>query len=903
MSAGRGREGGDNAYRLPPSVAARLRADGWRTESRRPWTHVRPAATMSRVQGWKLHVSATVHSADRVLAACAPVLVEAGCEFKYAATGDILRNLNDVRAPRGSSGKFLTAYPVDDEQFRTLAERLDEATEGLAGPRILSDARLRSGSLVHYRYGAFIGLRKLDHDGSYRYLILDPAGNPVDDRRQAFHSPPPWAVPPVPSPAAPPRPTEAVLHSRYRITGAIRHANKGGVYLADDRETGSVVVVKESRPHVATDDHGRDVRDVLRHEAAVLRRLGHLGSVPRLVDLFTDQEHVFLVETHVPGVPLARWVTDRLHRGDGLPLDQWWRMADRLTRLLRAVHGCHVVIRDLSPNNILVDEDGAMTLVDLEMAHFDHGGPPIHEHGGTPGFSAPEQFRAAAPDPSADLYSLGAVLFYLATCTTPDLLRDSPGGRGHDELVAARLGAPHRAVAPPEPVTRLLLALLREDPARRPGLDEVTATIAAHRPTPVPGPVDLWRPPTPEQAYGRLRTLPAAHLDALLDGAVAHLAATVDTAAERLWRSTAFGDDTEPCAVQHGAGGVLAVLSRLHRHRPSPVARRLVGEVADWIIDHLRTQEHRLPGLCFGAAGTALALHDAGTLLDRPGTTQLARALLADLPRRWPNPDVTHGAAGLGTALLLLWRDTGDSRLAQAVTDVADGLVDSVDPDRDLVGWTVPRDFDSALAGYRSYGFGHGTAGIGTFLLAAGQHLGRPDLTELAGRCGQTLVTLAEHRDDTAVWSEAAGKPGLLYHWCNGSSGVGTLFARLYPATGDPGYLRLADRAARAVLRQRWRSGTAYCHGLAGDGDFLLDLAEASGDPLHRAWAEEIACTLYDRRTYRDGHAVLPNETGAQVTAEFGAGLAGHLAFLLRLRYGGPRIFHPPVAATARVPS
>jgi len=125
---------------------------------------------------------------------------------------------------------------------------------------------------------------------------------------------------------------------------------------------------------------------------------------------------------------------------------------------------------------------------------------------------------------------------------------------------------------------------------------------------------------------------------------------------------------------------------------------------------------------------------------------------------------------------------------------------------------------------------------------------------------------------------------------------VGTFLVRLYAADGDIVYRDLSVGAARAVMQRRWNSGTAYCHGLAGDGDFLLDLAQVTGSPVHRRWAGELAFTLYDRRVYRNGCAVIPNETGTEITAEFGTGLAGHVAFLLRLRYGGSRMFHPPMA-------
>lgn len=325
-----------------------------------------------------------------------------------------------------------------------------------------------------------------------------------------------------------------------------------------------------------------------------------------------------------------------------------------MARLPGAVHARGVVVRDLSPNNLLIDDEGEFRLVDLELAHLTGGGPPVHERGGTPGFSAPEQFQAAAPALSADLYALGAVLFFLATATTAELLPDKPDGRSHQKLIAARLHAPRRPVPVPAEVSRLLLELLREDPTRRPALAQVRAYLIRNRPGAAAGRIDLWRQPPPEQTYDRPRRLPAAHSDALLDGAVAHLAATADLAAERIWRGTSFGDEAEPCAVQYGAGGVLAALARLHRHRPSAPAERLVRQTSEWITRHLSGQEHRLSGLYFGAAGTALALPDAGTLLDRPETVRLARATLAALPRRWPNPDITHGTAGFDTTTSLL---------------------------------------------------------------------------------------------------------------------------------------------------------------------------------------------------------------------------------------------------------
>jgi hypothetical protein len=163
----------EGRYAIPDDICARLTAQGWQTELRPPWTHVRPAKDSSvteLAQGWKLHVSATVLSAPEVLAACAPILVEARCQFKFAHSRAVLGELNDPRTPRGMSGKFITAYPTDDDMLLALAARLHEVTREMAGPRILSDARLHPDSLVHYRYGAFSGTQRLSNDG---YLAED----------------------------------------------------------------------------------------------------------------------------------------------------------------------------------------------------------------------------------------------------------------------------------------------------------------------------------------------------------------------------------------------------------------------------------------------------------------------------------------------------------------------------------------------------------------------------------------------------------------------------------------------------------------------------------------------------------------------------------------------------------
>ncbi|MFD0891555.1 lanthionine synthetase LanC family protein, partial [Streptosporangium algeriense] len=83
--------------------------------------------------------------------------------------------------------------------------------------------------------------------------------------------------------------------------------------------------------------------------------------------------------------------------------------------------------------------------------------------------------------------------------------------------------------------------------------------------------------------------------------------------------------------------------------------------------------------------------------------------------------------------------------------------------------------------------------------------------------------------------------------------------------------------------------GTAACHGLAGDGQFLLDMADLLDAPGYRDQAEEHAASLWAGAVLRDGLLLVPDEDGIGLTLGWNTGMSGVLDFLLRLRHGGPR--------------
>ncbi|MFF3071197.1 class IV lanthionine synthetase LanL [Kitasatospora sp. NPDC057904] len=868
----------------------------WRVHHLEPWLMVTPPHHRPRRQGWKLHVSATLASAPQVIERAGRVLITHGCAFKFAASPRVTAELTGTRAPRAQSGKFLTAYPVDDGQLLVIARELHETTAGMPGPAILSDRRYRPDSVVHYRYGCFARPRVLNDDGFYQGRLTAPDGTVSTDERHPWFSPPPWAEDPFRTPAtttsAPPRRrgSPVLLADRYLVKEAVRHSNRGGVYRAEDTRTGERVLLKEARPHVAADQDGRDARDRLRHEAHVLAELALRGITPRVLELFESGGHLFLAEELVPGRNLQQWTAEHLERGDGhVPAPAARRLARDLVRLLAEVHAAGLVLRDFKPGNVVMTPDDRPVLVDLELAV--RPGTTVHP-AGTPGFTDPEHLGSAdgpaprpAPGPEADCFSLGVTLLHATTGISPVLAADGAPARPAGERLAALVvaAADHGALRGLAPVVTGLTAA----PATRWTLARAAEYLAQEhrpyaRPSPAPSPTWPMASPTPEPT-----SEPTP--ERLIEDGLAHLAATMDRYAEHLWpapRSLPHGD---PCNVQFGAAGVLAVLTRAVRCGHE-AARPALREAADWLDERLSEPSRVLPGLYFGRSGTAWALHDAATALDDGRLADRALAYALRIPLDSATTDVCHGLAGAGLAQLHLWHRTGDRHFADRTARCADGLLRLLAA-APGVDWPLGPPARAELAGSATYGFAHGVAGNAAFLLAAGRDLGRPELTDIALGGGEALCALTEWRDGAAYWPKGPGRterPGLNY-WCHGSSGIGTFLLRLWQETGDPRHLAHAEGAAVAVHRDRHRLGPGTCHGLAGNAELLLDLHAATGDEHHLARADALVHAITPRAARRDGRYLVPDDTLREVTAAYNVGLGGVLDLLLRRHHGGPR--------------
>ena len=202
----------------------------------------------------------------------------------------------------------------------------------------------------------------------------------------------------------------------YRIVEELARGGAGVVFRAEGPQ-GERVALKMLR-EVAT--QSADARRRFLHEVHTLTRLRH----PHLVTLLAAGEHEgkpWLALELVVGDTLEQ----RLRLRGPLSIDEAIEVTAQLAQALTYVHRCGVLHRDLKPDNVLLERNGAAKLTDFGLALDDSDSVSrVSRTGvflGTPGYWAPEQARGELPSfgPWTDVYGLGGILYACLTGRAP----------------------------------------------------------------------------------------------------------------------------------------------------------------------------------------------------------------------------------------------------------------------------------------------------------------------------------------------------------------------------------------------------------------------------------------------------------------------------------------------------
>ena len=189
-----------------------------------------------------------------------------------------------------------------------------------------------------------------------------------------------------------------------------------------------------------------------------------------MFDFGSEGEIDYLVMEYVPGLTL-----DVLLRRGPLEWTEVARLGSQLARGLAAAHAAGVVHRDIKPGNVRITPEGQLKILDFGIAAFATNAPdattpstvdPAPGLTGTIQYMAPERLRGDSPDPRADIFSAGAVLYEMACGRAP--FDDVQPGRLTEAILNGDVPLPSQVYPEVHPaLERIIVHALEPQPERR----------------------------------------------------------------------------------------------------------------------------------------------------------------------------------------------------------------------------------------------------------------------------------------------------------------------------------------------------------------------------------------------------------------------------------------------------
>jgi tRNA A-37 threonylcarbamoyl transferase component Bud32 len=252
----------------------------------------------------------------------------------------------------------------------------------------------------------------------------------------------------------------SLFAGRYLVVEELGKGGMGRVYHALDTKVDEDVALKIINPEIAAD---AKIIQRFRNELKTTRSITH-RNVCRMYDLSEHDKCLFISMEYIPGEDLG----DMIRRLGRLPVEKALSIARQVCEGLAEVHRLGVVHRDLKPGNIMIDKAGNAKIMDFGLARTPHG-VKLTEVGhvvGTPSFMSPEQINGETVDERSDLFSLGVIMYSMATGELPFKA---------DTVLA--LALQHKTQHPRHPralnphisegLARIILKCLEIDPAKR----------------------------------------------------------------------------------------------------------------------------------------------------------------------------------------------------------------------------------------------------------------------------------------------------------------------------------------------------------------------------------------------------------------------------------------------------
>jgi eukaryotic-like serine/threonine-protein kinase len=245
-----------------------------------------------------------------------------------------------------------------------------------------------------------------------------------------------------------------ILFDRYRIIEQLGEGSTGTLYKAEHTDLYRFVAL---RILPATITQNPESRDRFRRQFHAISVLNH-PNICSTYDAGWQDGQCYMTTEYLEGNPLKHYILRRLDRNvrRGIALD----IADALA----AAHSQGVIHRNINPSNIFLTDRGAVKIVNFGLTAIIDAVPDSSLD--TIAYLSPEQIRGETPDARSDLFSLGAILYQIATNQLP-FTGETPTAASESIL--------HQTPAPPfqfnsditSKLAKIIFKALQKDPALR----------------------------------------------------------------------------------------------------------------------------------------------------------------------------------------------------------------------------------------------------------------------------------------------------------------------------------------------------------------------------------------------------------------------------------------------------
>lgn len=201
---------------------------------------------------------------------------------------------------------------------------------------------------------------------------------------------------------------------RYEIIKEVGKGAMGVVYQAHDPQIDRMVALKVLRRDRVTSE---DLVKRFLKEAKAIGRLSH-PNIVTVYDVGHDHDTIYIAMEFLEGTPLNQMITQ-----GRLGLENIVDLGVQMAEAVDYAHQKGIVHRDVKPTNIIVTSNGQVKITDFGIARIEDPTAPQQTQAGeilgTPVYMSPEQVMGKTVDGRSDLYSLGVILYELATGKRP----------------------------------------------------------------------------------------------------------------------------------------------------------------------------------------------------------------------------------------------------------------------------------------------------------------------------------------------------------------------------------------------------------------------------------------------------------------------------------------------------